>query len=82
MKKLVIALALAIFTVACAPSETTKTTGMMCDKCTCCQQMAKDKSLKEKLGLNKDENTQCMMGKDGKKCCCDKMMDSHNMDGM
>ena len=77
MKKL-LAIALLVLTTACAQTETSKMgSGMMCDKCPCCQKMMEG-------GMKMDGmkgGMQCPMMKDGKKdsmkCgCCQGMMGS------
>lgn len=87
MKKLIAAIALVLFTVACSPVETESaapTTGVMCQKCACCQKMMGDATMKDKLmNLGKDKKStgeQCKMGKNGKKCCCQKMIEEEKND--
>lgn len=84
MKKL-LAIALLVLTTACAQTETTSMgSGMMCDKCPCCQKMMEGGMKMDgmKDGMMKS-GVQCPMMKDGKKdgmkCgCCKGMME----DGM
>lgn len=70
MKKL-LAIALLVLTTACAQTETSSMgSGMMCEKCPCCQKMMEG-------GMNDGmmkSGMQCPMmlgkSKDGMKCCC------------
>lgn len=77
MKKL-LAIALLALTTACAQTETSgMNSGMMCEKCPCCQKMMEGKDGMKMDGMKSGMQCPMMQGKskDGMKCgCCQGMM--------